>query len=329
VIQPIAADHPCGENLEDTALLASFDAFHVFGNVTPPEPPPDWGLVRTRANEALARSKDVRVLSHLATALLHTDGLLPFLDTLLTASQWLDMYWDHLFPVVDEDLLSRRNALTCFADRVAVVDALRRRPVVISRQHGSFTLRDMDIAAGLQPAAKGEVAPDKARIAAALADMSVDELVPLQERVAAGLAALKAIEATMLEHGGVEAVPSFDALAAPLARLDKMLRGERTSRGLDAPPTHGEPAQPHSGDAPVAAPPADPMVPGGIRTRQDAIRVLDAVIEYFNEHEPSSPVPLVLDRAKRLVSKSFLEVLADIAPAAVEQAKVVGGLNKA
>ena len=40
----------------------------------------------------------------------------------------------------------RRNALNCFADPMAVVDALRRLPLVSSRQHGTFSLRDIDIA---------------------------------------------------------------------------------------------------------------------------------------------------------------------------------------
>ena len=56
---------------------------------------------------------------------------------------------------------------------------------------------------------------------------------------------------------------------------------------------------------------------GAIASRQDAIRALDAVAEFFRRNEPSSPVPLFVDRAKRLVSKNFLEVLADIAPDAV------------
>ena len=55
---------------------------------------------------------------------------------------------------------------------------------------------------------------------------------------------------------------------------------------------------------------------GVVKSRQDAIRALDAVAEFFRRTEPSSPIPLFLERAKRLVSKDFLEVLADIAPEA-------------
>ena len=43
--------------------------------------------------------------------------------------------------------------------------------------------------------------------------------------------------------------------------------------------------------------------------------------------EPSSPIPLLLERAKRLVSKDFLEVLADIAPDALATARTAAGLK--
>jgi type VI secretion system protein ImpA len=64
-----------------------------------------------------------------------------------------------------------------------------------------------------------------------------------------------------------------------------------------------------------------------INSRQDAIRALDAVANYFRTNEPSSPIPLFIERAKRLVAKEFLEVLADIAPDAVSQARSAGGLR--
>jgi Uncharacterized protein conserved in bacteria len=68
-------------------------------------------------------------------------------------------------------------------------------------------------------------------------------------------------------------------------------------------------------------------ISGVVKSRQDAIRALDAVALFFKRTEPSSPIPMFLERAKRLVSKDFLEVLADIAPDAVAQARAAGGLK--
>ena len=64
---------------------------------------------------------------------------------------------------------------------------------------------------------------------------------------------------------------------------------------------------------------------GTIRSRQDAVRALEAVAEYFRRNEPSSPVPLIVERAKRMVSMDFLAVLADLAPDALEQARRATG----
>ena len=67
---------------------------------------------------------------------------------------------------------------------------------------------------------------------------------------------------------------------------------------------------------------------GVIRTREDVVRALDRICAYFESQEPSSPVPLLLRRARRLVSKDFMEILADIAPKGAEEAKLIGGLDR-
>ena len=36
------------------------------------------------------------------------------------------------------------------------------------------------------------------------------------------------------------------------------------------------------------------------------IRLLDKICDYYSEHEPSSPVPVLLNRAKRVAKMSFL-----------------------
>src|SRR5204863_2430479 len=97
---------------------------------------PEWIEIRDKALDALKKSKDLRLLGYLAAASLRTDGVPAFSDTLGVASQWLTTYWSQTFPLVDEDVIFRRNALNAFADPLAVGDALRRVPLARSRQHG-------------------------------------------------------------------------------------------------------------------------------------------------------------------------------------------------
>jgi type VI secretion system protein ImpA len=330
LLQPITADRPCGENLEDTPLLASFDAFRLFGQATTPDarpdprdpeskkllPPPAWGEIKTQALEALRKSKDLRLLAYFGTASLRTDGLPAFAETLTVASQWLETYWTETYPPADEDAIARRSALNCFADQMAVIDGLRRLPLVDSRQHGRFGLRDVDIATGQLSAGDSDARPDQARINAAFADIPLEDLKSLQQSVASALAALQSIGAAMSAGAGPDALPDFDPLSLLLVRISGVLSSQLAMR----PDAEGAAASHPDSVGGVAS------AGGVIKSRQDAIRSLEAVAEFFRRNEPSSPIPLFLDRAKRLVSKNFLEVLADVAPEAVPQARAAGGL---
>jgi type VI secretion system protein ImpA len=249
-----------------------------------------------------------------------TDGLPAFCSVLSVASAWLTIYWPQVYPrLEDGDAIFRQSALNCFADRVAVVDGLRRVALVASRQHGRFSLRDLEIASGAVPPGEGDIKPDEAQVAAAFAEMPLADLRSLQASVADAVATLKTIDEAMRQEVGVEAAPSFEPLAGILQKLDAMLRA-RVAAHPDAV------AQGLAGEG-VTGTDGGTVAVGAIRSRQDAIRALEAAAEFFRRNEPSSPIPLLVDRAKRLVAKDFLEVLADVAPDAVPQARAAGGLR--
>jgi type VI secretion system protein ImpA len=321
LLEPISTDRACGDDLEDTQLLASFDTFRLFGQTVPLSADTDWRDIRDRSIEALHKSKDFRILAHLGGAVIRTDGLDPFAQVLDAATKWLETWWDQVFPRVDEDAVLRRNALNGFGDRMAVIDGVRRAPLLVHRQLGSLSIRDIEIATGHMPKPEGEGQPDAAHLNAMLTATSAEELNRVRSVLDGCLSSLKSIETLMRDRGGSQAAPDFSALTVPLAR----------TRGLIA--THADsraPAQPsgdsNDGESPGAG--ADVAIgQGGIRSRDDAVRALDAVAAFFRTSEPSSPVPMFIERAKRLVAKDFLSVLEDIAPDALAQAKAVGGVR--
>jgi type VI secretion system protein ImpA len=325
LLQPITPEHPCGDNLEDTELLASFDAYRLFGQSRPVDtpgdggpPPPDWGAMRTKSIEALQKSKDLRLLAHLGAAVLRTDGLPAFSATLNVASLWLESYWTQVYPLVDEDAIVRRSALNNFADPMAIIDRLRRTPLVSSRQHGKFSLRDIDIATHqLQPAAN-DAPVDENQINAAFDTMPLEELTLLHDSVAMAVAAVRKAETAMREAAGTESTPSFDPLSTQLAKMNLILRTRLATRTGATEAAAGDGGSAEGQGSSIS---------GVVKSRQDAIRALEAITAFYRQAEPSSPIPLLLERAKRLVSKDFLEVLADIAPDALGTARAAGGLK--
>lgn len=332
LIEPLSAANPCGVPLDASELL-SFDAFRIFGQqlaldapleaaeagregerrrVPKPAEAPEWVELRDRSLEALSRTKDLRVLAYLGAAVLRTDGPEALCRVIAVASTWLSSFWDTVYPLAGEDTVERQSTLSAFTDHFAFVEPLRKAVLVSSREHGRFSLRDIQ---------NGAV---KQAVDAAFDEMPLADLQSFCNRVLQSEVALQQMEAQVRE---IDADPllSFKDLSPVLEQLHRVLLSQLTRRqanggtgdavALDGSATSGNGA-------------AAPVVAGAIRTRDDAIRALDAVATFFRQTEPSSPVPLLLDRAKRLVSKTFLEVLADIAPGALGEARTVSGVKE-
>jgi type VI secretion system protein ImpA len=160
--------------------------------------------------------------------------------------------------------------------------------------------------------------PDQAAIRAAFAEMPLEDLTALDEAGARAGEALTSIGAKMRGEAGLGSAPDFGLLTAQFAKLTRVCRDQLALRSPG-----GRPA----GAVETESVSRAGFVGGAIRSRQDAILALEAVADFFRHNEPSSPIPLIVDRAKRLVAKDFLEVLADIAPDALAVARSAGGLR--
>jgi type VI secretion system protein ImpA len=75
-----------------------------------------------------------------------------------------------------------------------------------------------------------------------------------------------------------------------------------------------------AGTAPSVATAADKSVAGSaifqatgpVTNREDAVRKLVEVADYFRRHEPSSPMPLLIDRVRRLAGLNFLALVEEL-----------------
>ena len=332
LIEPLPGASPCGPSLDASEFLR-FDALRIFGQQAPLDAPleaseagresesrrvpkpaesPEWVELRDRSLEALSRSKDLRVLSYLGAAVLRTDGPAALCRVIAIGSAWLSGFWDTVHPLASDDTIERQSALSTFNDHFAVVEPLRKAVLVSSRQHGRFSLRDIQNGALRQAVEK------------AFDEMPLAELQCDCQRVLQAHVALKQVE-SQIKAVDSDPILSFEELSAVLGQLHQVLHGHLARRPEAGIADGGVPVE-HTGSGAGNGASA-PAGTGPIRSRDDAIRALEAVATFFRETEPSSPVPLLLERAKRLVSKSFLEVLADIAPGALGEARTVSGVK--
>ncbi len=325
LLVPTAEDPPCGPDLEYDAAFLALDQSargkpeQQFGETVIAAEEPVWGDVRTAATELLGRSKDLRVAILLARAWVHTDGYVGLLPGLRLIQQLLDRYWDEIYPRLDpdedNDPTMRMNALAPLADVEGVVRDLRGVFLVDSRQHGSVLVRDVEIALGKLPQREGAEPVSQSKIEAILAVVAAED-PEIGSRIDETFQAAKALSGYLAQRVGAERAPDFKPLLATLYAVQQIF-----PRAQSAPP------ESEGGETGAVAGEARP-ISGDIRTRQDALAMIDKVVAYLERNEPTNPAPLLLKRAKRLMNMSFVDIIKDMVPDSMGQIETIAGLGR-
>lgn len=340
LLAEIAAAAPCGEDLEYDSAFAEMEKLaqetpeRQYGDTIIPAEPPDWRGVRKIALALFKRTRDLRVAINLTRALLHTDGLLGFADGLALVDGLIERYWDAVYPQLDpeddNDPTLRVNTIVALCDPETTLRALRETPLVNSRTLGRFSLRDIQIAAGvLTPVATDDQAelPTQAKINGAFQEVGLESVQATVTVVAEAMARVEQIEARLTDLIGVTQAPDMSALTGALKEIRQALAEQLQQQG--AAPVDEAPAAETVAVSPVAgaASAGVRLAMGEIASREDVLRMLDRICEYFDRYEPSSPVPFLLKRAKKLVTKDFMAILRDLAPGGTEQVDLIFGLR--
>lgn len=337
LLQPVPGADPCGEDLEYDAAFGELERAALgkpeqqYGDTVIPAEAPDWSAVKRQAEALLGRSKDLRAAVYLARALVRTDGLTGLDDGLALVRGLAERYWEGVHPRLDpeddNDPTLRVNCITSLRDTEATLRAVREAPLVASPALGRYSLRDVQAAAGLLALPPGAGAPpDPGVVEAAFRGCELGALQKTARVLARCLESVTGIETLVTERVGAAQAPDLGELRELLRSGAKVVDETLATRGVSgvAAADTGSSAEGAPAGA-SAQPAAAPAAPGQIATREDVVRALDRVCEYFARHEPSSPVPLLLRRAQRLVSKSFLEIVRDLAPDGVAQVETIRG----
>ena len=321
---------PCGPNLEHDLSFFELEeaargkAEQRIGDAVKPAEDPNWPKVIDRAQAILNRSKDLRVAVHLTRALACTEGIPGLATGLSLIHGLLERYWEGIHPVLEadggDDPTERLNALAPLIDPEVIVKDLRGTYLISSREQGQLRARDVEVALGrlappqaADPSTVKPIGQVHSQIAAAFAS---DRSVPSAVREAHDHTV--AIQALITERVGASRALDFAPLEQPLQCLL-----EACDTALGAKGEADKDTQTESGNG------ARPAVAGEIRTRDDAIHMLELVCNYLERNEPSNPAPLFIRRAQRLIKKNFLEIVRDLMPDSLSQLeKLAGDVDK-
>jgi type VI secretion system protein ImpA len=322
LLAPLSPEAPAGPNLEYDPAFAVIERAaagrpeQVIGGAVTPEEPPDWNSVLSGSLELLGRTKDLRVAVLATRALLYRIGVAAFAEGLALLKALVEQHWAVVHPQLDpddnNDPTMRVTALAALATS-GLMMALRQAPLLESRALGPVSYADMFPAAG---------SPDSARISGVFESVELPLLEETTTALAAAAADLHNIDAVFEAQTGNRG-PDFGSLLDYFNKAHLALRQRLEAR---KPPE----IAPETGAAGAAggaagAPPPPRGLSGDILTREDVVKALDKICEYYARHEPASPVPVMALRCKKLVTMSFFEILNELAPDGVKQAQIVMG----
>ena len=338
-IEALLASHdeesPSGENLEydpafiEMEIAAQPGEERQAGDEILEAEDPDFRDVAEKALAVLERSHDIRAATCYAGAILHTEGLTGFAEATSYIRGCLEQYWDTCHPELDEDddndPTMRINSVQDLAGDTTVLRALRRAPLTNSRSFGRISLRDINISTGDTPMPEGaDAIADSASISAAFQDTDDEYLATTLAAAKQALEDVAAIDAVFSAQTPGQG-PNLDDLTRTLRQVIKPLQDAVGADADDEPIDDGD-DDGDTTDAPVRSS-SGGGGPGVINSPADVSAALDRIIGYYRREEPSSPLPILLERAKRLVNADFMTIMKDMAPSGVDNVNLIGGLE--
>lgn len=340
-LKVIDAEKPCGDNLEYDPDFINLEQIikgkpeQQVGDTVQEAEPPNWKDVRKEAEKLLERSHDLRVLVFYLRSLMALEGCGGFSQGLELIQKSTETFWQDIHPQLDpdddNDPTERVNILMSLCDFETLLKPFQHVPLVESKAIGRFSLRDIRLAEDQESAKEtDEDIPELSAINAAFQDCEAEQLKNTEQFLTGSLQSLNDLENFVTDQVGVGAAPNFIELRQLLKECHHVVLEWIEERGLDE--SEGDEVIGGGGEgAEGAAPVAKASSSAGaaaVNNNEDVRRVLKLVCDYYKKHEPSSPVPILLQRVIRLVGKDFLEIMKDMAPNGVEQVEFLSGSSE-
>ena len=331
LLTPLAGPSPAGRDLDGTLELDAFEVMcadpeqAVVKDVERADTR-NWREIRRQACRLLEESKDLRVAVQLCRALMQLDGVAGFCAGLHFTSELAKRHWDTLYPPLDPedgDATRRVNALNDLVGEVFVAD-LFSAPLFRGAQSKLVTGNDLLVAAA-SPVGRANAVRAAPHVAFAAIDAAgAAEVLAHLQLIETAAQDLRQLAQLIRERTGKPI--QFDLLASEQPQRPGFLPAlsgalateyERLAPG----PAPNETAAARNDAAEDAA-----RRGNEIARREDVVMLLERICAYYARVEPSSPVPLLLQRAKRVAMMDFLEIVRDLADQGLPQVGMVAGI---
>lgn len=326
-LAPITDGAPCGEDFDGSS---DEEYMRIERDIEQADESREWKKLKKDISKVLTLTKDFRLLSRFSRTLLQTEDspIKGLVEGLYLTKEYIDKYWDCVYPPEDkedpdEKFAYRINVVAELGSWSSIVLPLRKKcPLLSFDGMEPYFLEDLitfqagGVIADKQPPKDvfdALSSKEKQQI-----DVALDYFIVAQEIA-------NDIKKSLLEKTGIAFI-DFDTYLLPnledgISALSALSPGaKKVSSSKDNQVTDTERA---TNSAPQSL-----QSSGTVQSRDDVIKLLDVICAYYETNEPSSPLPLLLKRARSIVHKDFLGVLEELVPDSVSMTESVFGRNE-
>jgi type VI secretion system ImpA family protein len=319
LLAPVSEEQPAGPDLsysnERQQIEQAFESNEDGGEGEDR----DWRTIIRLIEQQSGQTKDIWLPVYLARAGARSGSL----DTVALGAQALaglfETYWETVHPQLEElGLMGRKAPCDSLAARGEFLMPLERTVLVAHPRLGAFTGADLQRFRVEQEAADGygmfRAALDD------LGDAALEAAVAQLNTIEDGL---RRADKVFTNEASGEPSPNYAPAYTLLASLKQALQSFMAGAPQTELAVEGAGDSPGGPGAPAAS---GPRISGRVDSRDDVIRALDAITDYYRRLEPSHPLQQLTQRARHWVTMDFLDLMQEIAPDATFQARQL--LNK-
>jgi type VI secretion system protein ImpA len=339
---PCEGLNPAGQNLEyEEPFLEMMRHSEAqpeiqYGATVLPARQPEWNRLLEVCMTVSAKTRDLRVGTLMVECLARTNGWQGLAAGLELIAAWTENFWGQLYPELDsdegDDPTARLSCLSRLVDEEQLIRCIQDIPMVTHRTLGSLSLRDyLHI---YFPAGKNTTTSlTPVEVEVIFQDSERALLAETHDAVQLCLETGRKLNELLIQRVGTTRWSAMKLLDT-VSRVEQIVRTQLVKHAPSPVSTLVEASEPAMTTTPnvqesVCEPEAivdsrpetnihnDTQITqsvSAIHSRAEASLAIDYICAYFEANEPASPVPLLLQRAKRLIPMSFVEILRELAP---------------
>lgn len=324
LIAPFSEEAPAGPDLGYEAsrqdIEAAFDS--SVSDDSGDDAGVDWRQVIDKIVVQAGATRDLWLAVYLMRAGAKSGQIGVVEDGAMLLAGLFDNLWDHVHPQLEDyGFQGRKGPCESLTRLPEFLNPLRNVVLLEHQRLGRYSGADFN-----RFRTGGSSEDGYGMFRALIEETSDEQLAAVANRVRGIADAIRRVDAVLVANADGDTGTNF---TPTYAALDEIARGVESFLREQPDEVAGGSAETSSDSYGASDARAVSSVPGRIESRDDVIRTLDSIAEYYARREPGSPVPLALRRARDWVTLDFLSVLEDIAPNSLEEARrvLVNGRN--